>query len=117
MQLPCFNVFRTWFYDQKGYKTVPFFTLWIIDEVVLAYLIIGDGSWDNNGLVISCPTLQAEDQTILIASLNKAFGIYPYVRKTVKGEVIRIKAADIDKVRELLRPHILKSMWYKIDKR
>lgn len=117
IQLPCFNVFRTWFYDPSGYKAVPYFTIWVIDKVVLAYIIMGDGGWDNNGLVLSCPTLRAEDQQILITSLSRAFHIDPYIRKTVKGDIIRIKASDIDKIRELLRPHVIKEMWYKIDRR
>lgn len=118
ISLPCFNFF---YYQLRSYdngvKIIREGIIGLMCPIVLAFWIIGDGSYSGNGLVLSTDSYSFDHIIILQKALNTQFNIQTSIHKSKGNHVIYIGAKDIDKIREIVRPYIDSSQFYKIDRR
>lgn len=113
MRLPCFNVYFELFYG-TGKKCVPYNIEAIFTGVSLAHWIMCDGSKQNNGLHLNTYGFTIEDVNRLILMLKHKYDLNCTIHQHKAGPRIYILGDSIDKVRALVKPHMVPSMYYKI---
>jgi hypothetical protein len=115
--LPCFNGFYSLFYKDKV-KIIPEGIYNLLTAVALAHLIMGDGSSREFGLEICTDCYSVIDvvrlMNVLIVRYNLDCTLH-YHRPNQPR--IYIRQRSMPTLRELVRPHMEKSMLYKIEAR
>lgn len=112
--LPCFSELRSLFYIDKN-KIVPVNIYDLLTPVALAHLIMGDGVAKEYGLILCTDSYKLVDVIRLMNVLMVKFRLectLRYHRPTHPRIYIRQRSMSI--VRELVKPHMAKSMLYKI---
>jgi hypothetical protein len=125
--LPAFTALAdTWYVHENGIrvKILPsdsylnqYFT-----EVALAFLIMGDGYWDNHGktVFIATENFTHPDTVRLVAFFKDRFGLIAGFKKRQlkNGYGYRVRfsqtAINLTKLRSLVAPHMHPSMLYKL---
>lgn len=128
MALPVFNYYRDLFYVRKPgatrcIKIVPGNIAELLTPIVLAHFIMGDGNFRidtrtirifTNGFTARAP-LGPDDVALLASAIHIKFGIDVAVKHDRNNQyILVIKAKDLKKVQELVRPHMHESMLYRI---
>lgn len=119
-----YNLFYYYNVELKKYvKIVPVNINEIITPVVLAHLIIGDGTWNqaNNIVKIATHGFTYQDCILLAERITK-IGIKTTVNKDQKGSngtqqyYLRIASRNnnVKNLRELVIPHIFEGILYKL---
>ena len=120
--LPLFNVYHNMFYvlntdTNKFVKVVPNDIENLMNPIVLAYLIQGDGNFDKgrNRVRIYTNSYTKEEVKNLSLAINENLNIYSSILHDRKDQwIITIGAKQLDKLRKLLIPYFCKSMLYRI---
>jgi len=118
-----FNTFTfrsfVWIYNsfyKKGKKILPLNMEEFITPLTLAIWISDDGGWTGYGVRISCYSFTLSEVKTLLNILKFKFNLDCTIQKIyLKNKYsLYIKANSIDKLKELVLPHIHNSMYYKL---
>jgi len=120
--LSLFNSYHDMFYKfnietKKYYKIVPENISDLMDPVVLAYLIQGDGNFDTgrNRVRIYTNSYSKIEVENLARSINTKLNIYTAVLKDKKDQyILTIGAKNLTLLRNVVTPHFHSSMLYRI---
>jgi hypothetical protein len=123
MTLPIFNIYHEIFYvyndlTNKYVKIVPDLILDLMNPIVLAYLIMGDGNYDTlrNRVRIYTNSFSKEDVVKLQKAINQNLGIVVGVLHDRKDQwILTIGAKQIPKLQQLVSPYFEPSMLYRIN--
>jgi hypothetical protein len=113
--LPCFAEIYNLFYV-NGKKVVPSNIAELLTPSGLAYWICDDGSPKaSGGLTLCTNSFSVKEVSLLVDILTTQFGLIVTIHTTEKGhKVIYISKKSMDKLRSIVKPHIVPSMLYKI---
>ena len=112
LRFPCLNKYLELFYRDKK-KIIPSNIQDLLTPRGLAHLIMGDGFFHSNGVVILCTeSFTKEEQEFLITALDAKFGIKAALNKRVSSSGIeswriRISIKNMDKLITLVRPYFI----------
>ena len=113
--------FRSFFWIYKsfyknGKKIVPTNIEKYITPLTLAIWISGDGRWVENGVKLSCNSFTLKEVEYLLNILITKFNLSCTIQKIhlPNKYSIYIKKDSINKLRELVLPHMHKSVFYKL---
>jgi hypothetical protein len=85
LKFPCLNKYHDLFYKDKK-KVVPSNIQDLLTPLGLAHLVMGDGFFHSNGVVIiSSESFSKEEQELLIIALDLKLGIKASLNKRVKS--------------------------------
>lgn len=102
---------------EAGVKVITRNIIPLICPIVLAYWIIGDGNYSANGLILNTQSYTLSEVKTIQEALESRFYIKTTVHKNKGTHVIYIGVRNIEKIRELVRPLMHSSKYYKIDRR
>jgi LAGLIDADG DNA endonuclease family len=122
LTLPVFNQYRYMFYvfnplTNKYEKIVPKDINKLLDPIVLAYLLMGDGNFDKgrNRVRIYTNSFNKTDVENLALAINNKLGIYTGVLQDNKNQwILTIGAKYLDLLRKTVIPYLHPSMKYRI---
>jgi hypothetical protein len=114
LAIPSLNIFHELFYN-TGKKGVPHNISDYFSEVSFAFWIMDDGTKAVGALKMCTESFTYSDILILIDMLKTEFDIQSSPQKRgVTGWRIYIPRTQMDKVRNLVKPHMHPEMLYKI---
>lgn len=124
LSLPFFtNLYNDWYksIDNKNIKVLPLNLGSLFTPLSFAFLIMGDGSWDNSGsrIVLHLNNFTLIEVNRIQSIILSKFNISSYLVKTLhsnkdRGYILKIPARDVSKVQALVSNHIYPSLKYKI---
>jgi LAGLIDADG DNA endonuclease family len=123
LTLPVFNQYRDMFYvfnplTNKYEKIVPKDINKLLDPIVLAYLLMGDGNFDKgrNRVRIYTNSFNKTDVENLALAINNKLGVYTGVLQDNKNQwiLLTIGAKYLDLLRKTVTPYFHPSMKYRI---
>ena len=97
----------------KGIKVIPVNIYDLLTPISLAFWLMGDGGWTNNGIHLATHSFTPVDVERLVAVLTEKFGLKCSIHS---GNRIYIWTSSVPAFIEIVRPHIELSMMYKIDR-
>ena len=120
--LPVFNSYFEMFYKfnhltNKYVKIVPDNIIDLMDPIVLAYLIQGDGNFDKNRNRVRIYTNSYKKQEVenLALAINTKLNIYTAPLYDRKDQwILTIGAKNLDLLRSLVLPHFHSSISYRL---
>lgn len=118
LSLPCFNHYRSMFYNSDNLKIVPINIENLLTPRGLAYWIMVDGSIQNKGLHLNTYSFTSKEVLILKKTLENMFGentLKCSIHKHKKGERIYVWEESMDRLRNHLSQFMIKDMLYKIN--
>nr|BCT02606.1 LAGLIDADG homing endonuclease [Medakamo hakoo] len=116
---PIFTQIYNEFYPKLGErKRIPEdITTWLTPRV-LAYQIMGDGSFQRKQVFLHTEGFCREDNYRYAQAINQAFDLQSYPRRSKNEEKVYWKIVfptrDLSKLQDLLQPYILPSFGYKL---
>jgi hypothetical protein len=119
LKFPCLNKYHDLFYKDKK-KVVPSNIQDLLTPLGLAHLVMGDGFFHSNGVVIiSSESFSKEEQELLIIALDLKLGIKASLNKRVTSSGteswrIRISKKSMEKLIILIKPYFIPEMYYKL---
>jgi len=118
LSLPCFNLYRSLFYNEKNKKFVPSNINQLLTPRGLAYWIMDDGSLHNKGLHLSTYSFSYKDVILLQNTIINLFMPNFTVKCTIhnhqKGYRLYIWKESMDLIRNQIYEYMHKDMLYKI---
>ena len=118
LSLPCFNYYRSIFYNSDNVKVVPMNIESLLTPRGLAYWIMDDGSLQNKGLHLNTYGFTHEGILKLKEALENMFGensLKCSIHKHNKGERIYIWEESMECLRNNLSQFMVKDMLYKLN--
>jgi hypothetical protein len=118
LSLPCFNYYRSIFYNSNNLKIVPLDIENLLTPRGLAYWIMDDGSLQNKGLHLNTYGFAHEGVLSLKHNLEHMFGdnsLKCSIHKHNKGERIYIWEESMDCLRLNITQFMHRDMLYKIN--
>lgn len=118
--MPIFNIFRELFYNQNGKKVIKIWLVPVMNVVVFAFWVMGDGAWHANRLRLHTEGYDLFSIFVLHFSIFVAFGIVGQIYRIKSHNsqyLLILRAEDVDKIRDCVKKHMHPSIYYKIDKR
>jgi hypothetical protein len=119
LTLPCFNIYRSLFYNKENKKVIPLNISKFLTPRGLAYWIMDDGSLQNKGLHLSTYSFTLEDVNLLKNTLENLFApdflIKCSIHNHKKGYRIYIWEESMNKVRGHISQFMYRDMLYKIN--
>lgn len=109
---PIFTNIRAKCYDQYGHKRVHKEFVKDIDELGLAIWYMDDGYVTKNSCIFSSCSFTLEEQQILSDILLEKFDLHFNLGK--HDNSMYLQAKDFPKFVELIKPHVIPSMQYKL---
>lgn len=90
-----------------------------LDEVGLAYWVIGDGSLHRERRVLTLHTqgFSHDENKMISEELNLKFGFKSKVVKHKNNFVVQFVTNDANKLYELIKPHLIPTMQYKLPRK
>lgn len=113
MRVPANSELKGWYnsFYQNGKKRIPFELFEYFTEVSLAFMFMDDGSKTDCGYTIATNCFTEEEiikfRTFLMSKFNLETTMY-------KSHVLYIRAKSVQKFTDLIFPHIIPSMQYKL---
>ena len=117
--LPCFTELHNLFY-KNGIKCVPTNIYHLLNPIALAHWIMGEGSYQPGGTLVLCTeSFSLQDVIHLMNVLLVRYGLessltHYHTRNNQKLHRIRILQKSMDSLRSVVFPHMMPSMYYKI---
>lgn len=117
-----FKVLSDIFYTDKKKKTISsFFTENKISPVTLAYWFMDDGGllsynkdYRRKGLVFNTQGFSFQEVEILSQNLNHSYNLTTWVKENKKKPIIAVSGKEYINIRDIMYPHIVKCMRYKL---
>jgi hypothetical protein len=118
LSYPCFNDYYNLFYN-NGKKSIPLNIAELLTARGLAQWIMDDGGRDGNGLRLYTNSFTKKDLELLQQALKKNFDLNAniiHVNKKINSSQFKlyIKVESMIKLKLLVKPFMLPSMYYKI---
>jgi len=113
--LPCFNVFRTMFYDSTGVKFIPDDLEDHLTARSLAYWACDDGYKTETGFYFCTDSYSLSDIQKLANILKNKFDLECGIHKHTNGYRLYIFSSSKDKLIQLIKPYIISHFYYKFD--
>jgi hypothetical protein len=114
-QLPCFNELYELFYRNK-IKVIPNNIYELLTPIALAHWIMGDGAILNKGLVLCTDSFSLQEVVKLINVLKIKYDINSTIQGLKNGRPrIYILPESMPRLRDLVKPYMLNSMYYKLN--
>ena len=111
---PLLTDFYKRFY-KNGKKIIPEDIELDIDRLALAVWVMDDGSLSRKNIDISTYSFTEPEINLLSQALNKNFGLTAnYYRDRDKGCRMYFRVKETEKLIEIIKPHVIDSMKYKI---
>ena len=124
LSLPFFtSLYKDWYksINNKNIKMLPLNLDSLFTPLAFAFLIMGDGSWDNSNsrIILHLNNFTLIEVNRIQSILLSNFNISSYLVKTPhsdkeRGYVLKIPNKDVVKVRMLVSDHIYPTLRYKI---
>lgn len=115
LRYPCFNEYRSLFYNIEGVKTIPANIGELLTPLSLAYWVMDDGTKQSSGFTLCTDSFSLSEVKLLISTLKEKFDLNcNLVNYNNKSYRIYIKAESMGKFRDLVQPYIHSSMEYKL---
>ena len=132
LSLPFFtSLYKDWYksISNKNIKVLPLNLDSLFTPLAFAFLIMGDGSWDNSTsssssrgrgrIILHLNNFTKLEVNRIQSILLSKFEISSYLVKTPhsdkdRGYILKIPARNVSKVRELISDHIYPTLKYKI---
>jgi len=112
--LLCFSKLHSVFYPKKV-KVIPENIYELLTPVALAHMIMGDGSYKSKGVAICTDCFSIQDVVRIMNVLVIRYGLICTIHTPREGQYrIYISRKSIDKLVEIIKPHMTPSMFYKI---
>lgn len=109
--LPCFTEIYHQFYQNKK-KVIPLDLE--LDPLMLAVWYMDDGSRCDKSCYFNTQQFPEQEQELLIRLLLKNFGLHARRDRDKNYYRLRLNVKESKKLVDLIRPHIIPSMAYKI---
>jgi len=110
---PFFSELREIFYVGRCKIIPPQLEDWLT-PLVLSVWIMDDGSRDGNQLRINTQSFSYEEHELLICFLKAKLGITATINRDKDRFRLRVCAASMPRVRQIVAPYIISSMQYKL---
>ena len=112
---PCFPKLCDIFYV-NGVKVVPENIYELLTPVAFAHLIQGDGIFKSKGIYLCTDSYIIQDVARLMNVLILRNELKCTLHKANKGKgyIIYISRSSVGKVTEIVLPHLIPSMYYKV---
>ena len=124
LSLPFFtSLYKDWYksISNKNIKVLPLNLDFLFTPLAIAFLIMGDGSWDKSGsrIIIHLNNFTLIEVNRIQSILLSNFDISSYLVKNPhsdkeRGYVLKIPNRDVGKVITLVSDHIYPTLKYKI---
>jgi LAGLIDADG DNA endonuclease family protein len=124
LTLPCFTIFHNIFYrlnesTNKYYKIIPLNIEEILTPIVIAFLIMGDGSYNKSRKVIRISTNSYNkiEVELLKTAFENKFNILCSLERAKKDSnqyLLVIRRSQVHKIQDLIKDIVIPSMAYKI---
>jgi len=111
--LPCFSEIYSLFYVNK-IKVIPHNIYELFTPVVFAHLIMGDGGFKSKGIFLCTDSYSIQDVVRLMNVLIIRYDLKCTLHKSNEGYRIYISRNSVGKVVEIVKPHLIPSMYYKV---
>ena len=118
LSLPCFNYYRSLFYNSDNIKVIPMNIETLLTPRGLAYYIMDDGSLQNKGLHLNTYGFTSEDVLRLKHTLENMFGVNSLkcsIHKHQNGDRIYIWEESMNCLRSNIAQFMHKDMLYKLN--
>jgi hypothetical protein len=118
LSLPCFNYYKSLFYNSNNIKIVPSNIQNLLTPIGLAYWIMDDGSLQNKGLHLNTYGFTQQDIFLLKFTLENMFGentLKCSIHNHKKGQRIYIWEQSMEMLRNNISQFMHKDMQYKIN--
>lgn len=102
------------FYSNKGVKRIPYNIQELLTPLALAIWIMDDGSQHGNGLRLATHCFTEMEVELLMFAINSKFNLICTKHLNNKCHVIYISSKSMDKLKNLVVPHMCPSMLYKL---
>jgi LAGLIDADG DNA endonuclease family len=76
-----------------------------------------DGAADYAGLTFQTHSFRAEETSRLAAALRVEYGLHTSVRANRGSSIVYVTAESMPRLREIVKPHILPELEYKLTPR
>lgn len=113
-QLKNLNILNELFYNEKQQKCIKLELFDYLNEIVLAHWIMGDGAKKNKGLTLCTDSFTLKENILLINMLYLKFNLICTLHKEKNCLRIYINRTELNKIKHLIQPFILKPFLYKI---
>jgi hypothetical protein len=110
------HVFSEWhsrFY-QSGKKIVPRDIADLLVPLSLAVWFMDDGAADHAGVTFQTHSFSLDEVNLLIDALNGKFRLAASLRRNRGHHVIYVGASSLEKLEQIVQPHLLLEMRYKL---
>lgn len=102
------------FYGHSKQKKVPKNIADFLTPLSLAVWIFDDGGFHNSGVRLHTNCFTREEVMLLSLALNTKFNIKSTLHKNQDNFVIYIVAESMPRLKKLLKPYLIPSMYYKL---
>ncbi len=113
-QLKNLNILNELFYNEKQQKCIKLELFDYLNEIVLAHWIMGDGAKKNKGLTLCTDSFTLKENILLINMLYLKFNLICTLHKEKYKYRIYMNNIELNKIKHLIQPLILKPFLYKI---
>jgi heme/copper-type cytochrome/quinol oxidase subunit 1 len=112
--LPVFSILKRLFYTGR-IKTLPYNIYDLIDYSTLAHIIMGDGSFTGEGIVLNLQSFTVKELVTLINIFKIKFNLDCVLHKSRNHYVIYINVKSVKLLYPHIKEYIIPSMRYKIE--
>lgn len=109
-----FGILHSWFYTDKGVKQLPKHLDKIITPRMLSVWYMDDGNYTGTSCTLNTHSLCVSEQHHVVEILRRWFGVSSTLVKDRHQYKISIKRASLYKFMDVVAPHCIESMSYKI---
>ena len=111
--LSCFTALHSLYYVNKS-KIIPYNIFELLTPVALAHMIMGDGQVASRGLRLCTDSYSVQDVVKLMNVLIIKYRLSCTLHMLEGWPRIYISAKSMGTLASIVKPHMIKSMYYKI---
>ena len=100
---------------RKSQKIIPKEIGSLLSPLVLAIWIMDDGGRSGSGVRVSTQSFIPSDVKVLRDAINQKFGLSSTLQRQNKTYNIYFPKASIERLKTLVKPHFIPSMYYKLE--
>ena len=104
------------FYQSRR-KIVPMDIATLLTPLALAIWLMDDGAADYAGVTFQTHSFKGSEVELLVAALESEFGLTANSRGNRGGRIIYVQNRSLDRLREVVSPHLLPEFDYKLVER
>jgi recombination protein RecA len=108
-----FNEWRDRFY-RDGRKVVPIDVARLLSPLAMAVWFMDDGAADFAGATLQTHNFMPEEVDVLADAVRERFDLAVSSRANRGKRILYVKAAEMDRLREVVEPYLLPEFTYKL---